>query len=130
MHQRLVYQGQRSRIQGGRCRSCDCSGCRIAGYGLWRQFGSMERITQRKFLQGPGCRYHLVKRHGVLKAIAALGVALVNALAFGATSSSSLYYYRIYVDRKSTRLNSSHVAISYAVFCLKKKKKPKINHNI
>src|SRR5690625_5591261 len=28
-------------------------------------------------------------------------------------------------DRKSTRLNSSHVAISYAVFCLKKKKTPK-----
>src|SRR5699024_12053068 len=27
------------------------------------------------------------------------------------------------VDRKSTRLNSSHVSISYAVFCLKKKKK-------
>src|SRR5437870_8203878 len=26
------------------------------------------------------------------------------------------------IDRKSTRLNSSHVAISYAVFCLKKKK--------
>src|SRR5437870_7056249 len=26
-------------------------------------------------------------------------------------------------DRKSTRLNSSHVAISYAVFCLKKKRK-------
>src|SRR5690625_6452391 len=31
-----------------------------------------------------------------------------------------------YLDRKSTRLNSSHVAISYAVFCLKKKNK--INH--
>src|SRR5690349_23099404 len=30
-------------------------------------------------------------------------------------------------DRKSTRLNSSHVEISYAVFCLKKKKK-KINN--
>src|SRR5207253_10757375 len=30
------------------------------------------------------------------------------------------------VDRKSTRLNSSHVAISYAVFCLKKKKNNKI----
>src|SRR6266403_3161208 len=29
-------------------------------------------------------------------------------------------------DRKSTRLNSSHVEISYAVFCLKKKKKIKI----
>src|SRR5207249_12144724 len=30
-------------------------------------------------------------------------------------------------DRKSTRLNSSHVSISYAVFCLKKKKKKKKN---
>src|SRR5690349_22089105 len=30
-------------------------------------------------------------------------------------------------DRKSTRLNSSHVEISYAVFCLKKKKKYKEN---
>src|SRR5207253_5393816 len=29
----------------------------------------------------------------------------------------------LHADRKSTRLNSSHVAISYAVFCLKKKKK-------
>src|SRR5205814_7535483 len=28
-------------------------------------------------------------------------------------------------DRKSTRLNSSHLGISYAVFCLKKKKKKK-----
>src|SRR5690348_17809667 len=30
---------------------------------------------------------------------------------------------RIMQDRKSTRLNSSHPSISYAVFCLKKKKK-------
>src|SRR5690625_5977096 len=36
----------------------------------------------------------------------------------------SFYSYRIgrRPDRKSTRLNSSHVAISYAVFCLKKEK--------
>src|SRR5437870_8231155 len=34
------------------------------------------------------------------------------------------------LDRKSTRLNSSHVAISYAVFCLKKKKKKKNKHKI
>src|SRR5215510_16127692 len=33
-------------------------------------------------------------------------------------------------DRKSTRLNSSHVAISYAVFSLKKKKKTDCNYNI
>src|SRR5215475_15446923 len=31
-------------------------------------------------------------------------------------------------DRKSTRLNSSHVKISYAVFCLKKKKKTQTLH--
>src|SRR5690606_41482436 len=37
------------------------------------------------------------------------------------------------LDRKSTRLNSSHVKISYAVFCLKKKKKedkPSIHMNL
>src|SRR2546426_6583323 len=33
-------------------------------------------------------------------------------------------------DRKSTRLNSSHLVISYAVFCLKKKKKEEISNNI
>src|SRR5256885_6632617 len=32
-------------------------------------------------------------------------------------------------DRKSTRLNSSHLVISYAVFCLKKKKTPNKNMN-
>src|SRR5947199_5234360 len=32
----------------------------------------------------------------------------------------------IFSDRKSTRLNSSHLGISYAVFCLKKKKNKKI----
>src|SRR5690606_39423734 len=45
---------------------------------------------------------------------------------------TDLFYNRIIIercrslsekDRKSTRLNSSHVKISYAVFCLKKKKK-------
>src|SRR5690606_40330841 len=43
----------------------------------------------------------------------------------GQTSYSNLFNYlayrpNVYVDRKSTRLNSSHVKISYAVFCLKK----------
>src|SRR2546426_7823129 len=31
-------------------------------------------------------------------------------------------FHRVHQDRKSTRLNSSHLVISYAVFCLKKKK--------
>src|SRR5690349_24007435 len=37
-----------------------------------------------------------------------------------------------FIDRKSTRLNSSHVEISYAVFCLKKKKRvaqPPFHHH-
>src|SRR5207253_11396450 len=34
---------------------------------------------------------------------------------------SEVWPIPIRIDRKSTRLNSSHVAISYAVFCLKKK---------
>src|SRR2546426_4841086 len=36
-------------------------------------------------------------------------------------------YTGLLTDRKSTRLNSSHLVISYAVFCLKKKKKKTIN---
>src|SRR5438874_7917842 len=37
--------------------------------------------------------------------------------------------YEMQIDRKSTRLNSSHVEISYAVFCLKKKKQRSIQEN-
>src|SRR5690625_5555633 len=37
------------------------------------------------------------------------------------TKDPTLGIDAIWVDRKSTRLNSSHVAISYAVFCLRKK---------
>src|SRR5438067_7696835 len=38
------------------------------------------------------------------------------------TSTSPSAISTSYTDRKSTRLNSSHVSISYAVFCLKKKR--------
>src|SRR5256885_8577903 len=38
-------------------------------------------------------------------------------------SGHRVTYVRNITDRKSTRLNSSHLVISYAVFCLKKKKK-------
>src|SRR5690625_6555438 len=41
----------------------------------------------------------------------------------GGMSSLSDERAEVRSDRKSTRLNSSHVAISYAVFCLKKKNK-------
>src|SRR5690606_41062152 len=38
-------------------------------------------------------------------------------------STVSWMFLSVDLDRKSTRLNSSHVKISYAVFCLKKKRK-------
>src|SRR5699024_2126582 len=47
-----------------------------------------------------------------------IAVAVGHRLIFAAVVSVKL----VGVDRKSTRLNSSHVSISYAVFCLKKKK--------
>src|SRR2546427_8794061 len=56
---------------------------------------------------------------------AALSVAfnpLVNGVTFYGNDGNANFNA---LDRKSTRLNSSHSQISYAVFCLKKKKKKK-----
>src|SRR5690242_21465191 len=50
---------------------------------------------------------------------------LDNALAGMAQTPSPYLHSPERRDRKSTRLNSSHMSISYAVFCLKKKKKNK-----
>src|SRR5439155_16888645 len=57
----------------------------------------------------------------------AIGQAKEEAIAFLATEQArgGTVLSPAMADRKSTRLNSSHVAISYAVFCLKKKKKKK-----
>src|SRR5690554_7360428 len=44
--------------------------------------------------------------------------------------SNAASFTDISTDRKSTRLNSSHVRISYAVFCLKKKKKKNKKYKI
>src|SRR5690349_22215285 len=48
-----------------------------------------------------------------------------GAVARGRNAGRSARDARAQGDRKSTRLNSSHVEISYAVFCLKKKNKQK-----
>src|SRR5690349_13224981 len=53
--------------------------------------------------------------------------AVVTALSALALGASLVSIFARLGDRKSTRLNSSHVEISYAVFCLKKKKKKKRN---
>src|SRR5690606_41730518 len=56
-------------------------------------------------------RFHMRTRVTVVVSLLALAVA-----------ASPVAGQRSPADRKSTRLNSSHVKISYAVFCLKKKK--------
>src|SRR5438132_6515231 len=58
----------------------------------------------------------------LLLKINVLGAVLVVAFGFLFVTVSSRLTGEISRDRKSTRLNSSHTVISYAVFCLKKKK--------
>src|SRR3712207_8980589 len=53
----------------------------------------------------------------------AFGVVALVALLTGGVWLARATGLAAAVDRKSTRLNSSHANISYAVFCLKKKKK-------
>src|SRR5690349_22485255 len=72
--------------------------------------------------------YTTLFRSGELNAITAVAGAdrdrlarvVVGALVARGSALASAVAVR---DRKSTRLNSSHVEISYAVFCLKKKKR-------
>src|SRR5690606_41013634 len=66
----------------------------------------------------------------VFKPTILIGVSGQNGIFTEALVSSMMTYCEQPIvlplsnpDRKSTRLNSSHVKISYAVFCLKKKKK-------
>src|SRR5438067_10322633 len=57
----------------------------------------------------------------------ALGLACLPSLVLEPRLSPMMLFNETFKDRKSTRLNSSHVSISYAVFCLKKKNKQ--NHS-
>src|SRR5690554_7438243 len=95
-------------------------------YNFWlnepkEQSGKMPLIV---FLHGrslSGNDINRVKRYGALKGIEK-GLDIPAYLVAPQLPSGA---WNPAKDRKSTRLNSSHVRISYAVFCLKKKKKKK-----
>src|SRR5690625_6159673 len=69
-----------------------------------------QRRSGARASRGPGRRHH--RTAGELNASQEASEGSEEATEASAKAA----------DRKSTRLNSSHVAISYAVFCLKKKK--------
>src|SRR3712207_7008159 len=62
--------------------------------------------------------------HAIELVTAAVGQAFDVVVAFGGDGTVNEAANGL-ADRKSTRLNSSHANISYAVFCLKKKQKTK-----
>src|SRR5256885_6950026 len=81
---------------------------------LFRSCGSIQGILGAHYLQ--------LATHGVS---ALIQVFLSPCIRWRQMSGAVMYtrrYFPCFVDRKSTRLNSSHLVISYAVFCLKKKK--------
>src|SRR2546429_6082755 len=55
---------------------------------------------------------------------------LLRNLLRGRNEGGNVHHEIAALDRKSTRLNSSHGYISYAVFCLKKKKKHNTKHSV
>src|SRR5256885_6967907 len=69
---------------------------------------------------------HLKPAAEMARLFADLPEAIANTREISARLHFTLADLGYELDRKSTRLNSSHLVISYAVFCLKKKKKKRI----
>src|SRR5258708_14860456 len=81
-------------------------------------FRSQHTVDQLLLVDGvgEGLSHPLVREARVLQVETEIRIAVVRELVL-----VEVLLERRYTDRKSTRLNSSHQIISYAVFCLKKK---------
>src|SRR2546426_6767389 len=79
---------------------------------LFRSPDRADRVVEQPALLGPAARQRPVVSMGSLAASGSSSGRRIDG--FGLVDEQR--------DRKSTRLNSSHLVISYAVFCLKKKK--------
>src|SRR5699024_11998673 len=80
------------------------------------------RLRNARWRRLSGWRNGLALICQVAVSVAPIGVAMMKARGHR-QALRILPWGRGCLDRKSTRLNSSHVSISYAVFCLKKKKR-------
>src|SRR2546426_7931556 len=89
-----------------------CSGPR----GIGEYLGWCSPWTKESsYFAAPAARAHQTVRFGLLWITVEMWIRCEHFLQVPARTQRS-------ADRKSTRLNSSHLVISYAVFCLKKKK--------
>src|SRR5690625_6233794 len=89
---------------------------------------SVKGFSCNHYIQNHAGNLYLENVEGEVRAASTAGnIELLDSegVLFANSISGSIYVEgakgEIRLDRKSTRLNSSHVAISYAVFCLKKK---------
>src|SRR5256885_12719700 len=86
---------------------------------LFRSLGYSALKTGVTFVATAGTA---VVSAGVAQALTTkLGAKPIIAVGLVLLIGGMIWYSQIPVDRKSTRLNSSHLVISYAVFCLNKK---------
>src|SRR5205807_3303140 len=83
----------------------------VRWYEIQNPNGNVTLAQQSSFSPGPDFRW-----------MGSIAMDQAGDMALGYSVSSTTVSPSIAIDRKSTRLNSSHLVISYAVFCLKKKK--------
>src|SRR5258708_20406177 len=101
--------------RGGLCQESRCG-----GRFLWDSAVGQHNLARLQTPGGQGCGDGV--RSGVMGGAEAGAAVRAEIGAAGREEDAKSARMRSMLDRKSTRLNSSHQIISYSVFCLKKKK--------